>query len=91
MSCRADTNGENRTLMRRSSSHEVNVRQEASGEWTIQCQCEDSGQRALGENAVSDVKATLTAHRSKKRFTTTKSRVRQPGGQSMFIPSAYAA
>ena len=23
---------------------------EASGEWTIQCQCEDSGQRALEEN-----------------------------------------
>ena len=26
-----------------------------------------------------------------KRFTTTKSRVRQPGGQSLFIPAAYAA
>ena len=34
------------------------VRQEASGEWTIQCQCEDSGLRALEENTVSDVKAT---------------------------------
>ena len=34
------------------------VRQEAPDEWTIQCPCEDSGQRALEENTVSDVKAT---------------------------------
>ena len=31
----------------------------------MQCQCEDSGQRSLGENTVSGVKATRAAHRSK--------------------------
>ena len=63
---------------------------EASGEWTIPCQCEDSGHRALEENTVSDVKATRTAH-SSKDSRQTKFRVRQPVGQSMFIPTAYEA
>ena len=51
------------------------VRQEASGEWTIQCQCEDSGQRALEENTVDNEVTCLT----------------RSGGQAMFLPTAYGA